>query len=258
MSRHLLFVVLAGHGHVTPTSPLVEELVRRGHRVDYATGSEHAGAVAGAGTSWVALPPLEPFHPPSQVGPGIIVGWLRHFFAALRATYPVLHERCVTHRPDMICYDALNWPARIVAEQLDIPAVRTLPNLASNEAYSLVEQLTAGLGVDHPEMAALAADVGHFSADYGVELDAAATLDVTEALNLVFVPREFQPAGDTFDDRFCFLGPMLGNREQAEPWSPPDPVSPVLFVSLARSSPTAPSSTGPASRPSPTGRGRWR
>jgi MGT family glycosyltransferase len=127
---------------------------------------------------------LKPFTPPSQVGPEIIAGWLRHFFAALRA------------------------------------------------AYSVDELLTAELGADHPEMAALAADIGRFSADYGVELDFAGRMDMTETLNLVFVPREFQPTGDSFDDRFRFLGPMLGNREQAEPWSPPDPVTPVLFISL--------------------------
>ncbi|MGH3899939.1 MAG: hypothetical protein ACRDTA_17210 [Pseudonocardiaceae bacterium] len=55
---------------------------------------------------------------------------------------------------------------------------------------------------------------------------------MAEALNLVFVPREFQPAGDSFDERFHFLGPLLGNREQAQPWSPPDPETRVLFISL--------------------------
>ncbi|MDQ3760475.1 MAG: glycosyl transferase [Actinomycetota bacterium] len=232
MLRHLLFVTLAGHGHVTPTLPLVEELVRRGHRVGYATGAEHAAAVANAGAGWVALPPLEPFTPPPQVGPEAIALWFRHYFAALRATYPVLRERCGSARPDTICYDATNWPARVVAEQLDIPAVRCIPNLAENEAYSLDEQLMAGLSPNHPEMAALADDCAHFSAEYGVDLDIAATMDVTEALNLVFIPREFQPAGDSFDERFCFLGPLLGHRERHEPWSPPDPVAPLLYISL--------------------------
>jgi UDP:flavonoid glycosyltransferase YjiC (YdhE family) len=109
--KHLLFLALAGHGHVNPTLPLVEEFVRRGHRVDYATAAEHSGAVIGAGARWVALPPLEPFRPPPEVGPEIIARWLRHFFIAMRATYPVLHERCVTERPDVVCYDTTNWPA---------------------------------------------------------------------------------------------------------------------------------------------------
>jgi UDP:flavonoid glycosyltransferase YjiC (YdhE family) len=52
MLRRLLFVTLAGYGHVTPTLPLVEELLRRGHRVDYAIGAEHGAAVANAGADW--------------------------------------------------------------------------------------------------------------------------------------------------------------------------------------------------------------
>jgi UDP:flavonoid glycosyltransferase YjiC (YdhE family) len=48
----------------------------------------------------------------------------------------------------------------------------------------------------------------------------------------VFIPREFQPAGDSFDERFCFLSPLLGHREQREPWSPLDPAAPLLYISL--------------------------
>ena len=193
---------------------------------------EHSAAVSGVGARWVALPPLVPYLPPPEVGPEIIAGWLRHFFAALRATYPMLHERCVTERPDVVCYDATNWPARIVAGQLGIPAVRCVPNLASNETYSLGAQVMAGLGADHPAMAELAADCARFAAEHGVGLDVAGTMDVAEALNLVFVPREFQPAGDSFDERFWFLGPLLGNRERAQPWSPSDSRARVLFISL--------------------------
>jgi MGT family glycosyltransferase len=96
----------------------------------------------------------------------------------------------------------------------------------------LEEQLTAGLGADHPAMAGLAADCAAFSAEDGVPLDVRATLDVPEPVNLVSVPREFQPAGHTFDERFHFLGPLLGSRERTESWTPPDPDEPVLFVSL--------------------------
>jgi len=46
MSKHLVFVVTPGHGHVNPTLPLVEELVARGHRVTYVTGARLLPAVA--------------------------------------------------------------------------------------------------------------------------------------------------------------------------------------------------------------------
>ena len=232
MSRRVLFVGLAGHGHVTPTLPLVAEPVRRGPRVDYAFGPDVGDAVTAAGAGWGRLPGLPPFSPPAQVGPEMVALWFRHFFAALAATYPVLLEHCRVHRPDGVVYDATNWPARLVARRLGIPAVRTVPNLAENESYTGVgDALTGGLE-EQPEMAAFAEDVSAFADEHGVDLDVAATMDVTEDLNLVFVPRAFQPAGETFDGRFRFLGPVLGDRENAESWSPPHPELPVLFISL--------------------------
>lgn len=232
VSKSLLFVVLGGHGHVTPTLPLVGELVHRGHDVQYACGPEFADAVAATGARWIPLPGLPPFHPPAHVGPEVVGLWLRHFFAANAATYPPLLAHARAHRPDAVVYDATNWPGGLVADQIGIPAIRTVPNLAANETYSGVDQaLTAGLD-DDPTMTALTGDIAAFAAEHDVAIDFAATMDVTEALNLVFVPRAFQPAGDTFDDRFRFLGPVLGDRPGEPPWTPPDPERPLLYVSL--------------------------
>lgn len=233
MVKHLLCAVLAGHGHVTPTLPLVAELTERGHRVDYACGPEFAEPVAAAGARWVPLPGLPPFTAPAEVGPAAVASWFRHFFAAHAATYPVLLEYCRDQRPDAVVYDATTWPARLAAWERGIPAVRTVPNLAANEAYDEVDQaLTAGLDGE-PETAALADDVARFAVEHDVELDVAATMDVTEALNLVFVPRSFQPQAATFDeDRFRFLGPMLGRRVGGPRWTPPSTDHPLLYVSL--------------------------
>ena len=122
MPLRILVVALAGHGHVTPTLSLVTELVRRGHRVEYATGPEHADDVAAAGAVRVPLPGLPPFRPPANIGPQVAALWFRHFFAALRATHPVLHAHVLDARPDVIVYDETNWPGRVVARQLGVPA----------------------------------------------------------------------------------------------------------------------------------------
>ncbi|AIA01293.1 macrolide family glycosyltransferase [Streptomyces noursei] len=231
MAKHLLFVALLGHGHINPTLPLVEELVRRGHRVDYATSAEHAEAVTRSGAHWVELPPLPPIDRPTEFGPETFGRFMRHLFAGMRTAYPVLREHCATTPVDAICYDAMNWSARVLAEELDLPAVRLIPNFASNETYSLFAQFMTGTDGVHPVTAAIGPDCAEFAAEHGVALDPAHLLDATEKLNLVFIPREFQPAGDSFDERFHFIGPSLGSRAD-EPWSPPDPEAPVLFVSL--------------------------
>ncbi|KIZ16503.1 macrolide family glycosyltransferase [Streptomyces natalensis] len=235
MSKHLLFVALFGHGHVNPTLPLVEELVRRGHRVDYATSAEHADAVTKAGARWVELQCSSELFaaPPREFGPEAIAAWMRLLFAEMSGSvYPVVRDYCAAESPDVICYDGFNWPGRVVAEQLGLPAVRCIPNFASNEEFSLFEAIKKGHGDENPIVSQLAASCAEFSAEHGVVLNPENVLDATEDLNLVFIPRQFQPAGDTFDERFQFIGPSVGNREHAEPWSPADPEAPFLFISL--------------------------
>ncbi|MFI8852101.1 macrolide family glycosyltransferase [Streptomyces sp. 891-h] len=232
--KRLMFVVLAGNGHVNPTLPLVEELVRRGHRVDYATGPEHAEAVTGAGARWVQLPGLKPFTPPSHVGPEVIGAWLRHYFAAMAGTHPVLRDRCAAaDPPDAVCYDTTNWPGRVVAEDFALPAIRLVPHFASNEKFSLHAHLVQFLEPDHPAMRALTADRTHFARTYGVDADRVDPLaEPATDLNLIFVPRRLQPHGDSFDNRHHFAGPSLTARDRAEHWKPRDPHAPLVYISL--------------------------
>ncbi|MGI5507250.1 macrolide family glycosyltransferase [Lentzea sp. CA-135723] len=215
----ILFVTLAGHGHVTPTLAVVAELVARGADVEYATGAEHAEAVTGAGARWVELPALPDFRP---VTANPIDEWFPHYFRAMAATYPVLLDHCVATKPGLICYDSTNWPARLIAHALGIQAVRTVPHTASNAHYSLMDASVA----QH-----IADDLARFVAEYDVDLDIPSTIEAPEACSIVFVPREFQPYEETFDDSFHFVGPVLGDRA-AENWRPHHADLPLLFVSL--------------------------
>ena len=52
------------------------------------------------------------------------------------------------------------------------------------------------------------------------------------SLNICFIPREFQPAGDTFDASFHFVGPCLGRTGNEEAWQPRTKDTPLCFISL--------------------------
>ncbi|WP_253839989.1 nucleotide disphospho-sugar-binding domain-containing protein [Actinokineospora globicatena] len=218
MRGSVLFVTLAGAGHINPTVPVVAELGRRGHRVRYASGEVVAGVER------VPLPPLPLFVPPGGELVDILGAWFLHYFAANSAVYPVLREHIAAERPDVVCYDATNWPARVIAAEFGVPAVRLVPHLASNAHFALER----GLPDDHPAALALARRCASFAGAHGIDLDPSTLYDVVDEVNLVFLPREFQPAGDTFDDRFRFVGPTV--RQSDEPWSPPS--DKVLYVAL--------------------------
>ncbi len=66
MNRPIAFVSLPAHGHVTPTLPLVADLVRRGWRVSYATAETFAPEVGRAGATLVPTAA----RPPRSSGPG--------------------------------------------------------------------------------------------------------------------------------------------------------------------------------------------
>jgi MGT family glycosyltransferase len=48
---------------------------------------------------------------------------------------------------------------------------------------------------------------------------------------IAFFPREFQPEGDTFDERFAFTGPCLTERKFQGTWAPPGD-TPVVLATI--------------------------
>ncbi|GLY46966.1 nucleotide disphospho-sugar-binding domain-containing protein [Lentzea sp. NBRC 102530] len=140
----------------------------------------------------------------------------------MAATYPVLLDHCRAARPDLVVYDSTNWPARLIARALGVQAVRTVPHTASNAHYNLMDANVARHIAD---------DLAEFVAEHDVDLDIPSTIEAPEACSIVFVPREFQPRQETFDDSFHFVGPVLGERADEE-WRPRRDDVPLVFVSL--------------------------
>lgn len=234
----LLFVNMPAHGHVNPTLPVVEELLRRGHRVRYATGADVLDKVRASGAEAWELPLRTP-RPPrfdENFDPEQMVPHFNQMLDDMQAALPLLEEQLAEDPPDAVCADAMALLGRLVAEKLDLPHVALVPNFASNEEFSMREEFpahTTSFDPNHPVFLRLMEQMQEFAAEHGVQMAMPGTAyDQPAPLNLVFLPREFQLRADTFDERFVFVGPCLGSREQREQWEPADPDRPVLFVSL--------------------------
>jgi MGT family glycosyltransferase len=211
---HIGFVALPAAGHVNPTLPLVAELVRRGHRVSYAAGADHAEAITAAGAT--ALPART-----SSVRPtGSLHQMLLAGVEICRTVVPALEELLQADRPGLFCYDVLTPYGPLLAHRLGVPTVVTVPTHASNDSFDLMTLL---IPADYDPTEYLAARA-KLAADLGVPLD-----PPTPRRQIVFLPRRFQIAGDTFDDSYVFVGPTLDQPH--EDWRPPAGRR-VLFVSL--------------------------
>ncbi|MFE4544579.1 macrolide family glycosyltransferase [Arthrobacter sp. NPDC056727] len=250
---HFAFICLPATGHVNPTLPVAAELVRRGHRVTYATSAKYAAAVESAGALFfengedlsAQFPRLssaadaqdDAGRPPragmlAGLGAGMMSGLLERLLDRARDDFPALVSRLAADRPHALCYDAMTLAGKMAAMKLSLPDIALLPTYATNDHFSMRELMPARPPADMLAGWKRARQlIEDFAREQGLP-NFAFMEGPPASLNICFIPREFQPAGDTFDERFHFVGPSLGQRANGEPWQPRRTDRPLLFISL--------------------------
>ncbi|CAL9597817.1 Oleandomycin glycosyltransferase [Actinosynnema sp. ALI-1.44] len=221
---HIAFLNIPGHGHITPTLPVVTELVARGHRVTYAVPAGFTDPVEHAGARPVLYPTTLPTSDeewPTDMAPA-----MRLFLAEAVALLPVLEQRYAADRPDLVVYDIGAWPARILARRWGVPAVQFSPTFV---AYDGWEEDMGDL-YDTPEMEAVFAEIQEWLTAEGEPTDARTFVGHPDRA-VVSIPRSFQLNGDSVPDKYTFVGPCIGDRSFQGSWERPDD-RPVLLVSL--------------------------
>ncbi|MEU5765655.1 macrolide family glycosyltransferase [Streptomyces asoensis] len=211
------------HGHVNPTLGVVEELVRRGHRVSYAVTEDFVHQVKAAGAEPVLYPdPGDGSEAPEDMGEG----FERVVDVAL-ASLPVLARAYGTDRPDLVLCDIYAFAGLLLAARWQVPAVVASP---THLAYDgIVPEFFGVPGLPQlPGFGRLAAAF----AEQGV--DSTRIHDLVRPEHAVaFFPRSFQRRADTVAaQRVAYAGPALGDRSYQGSWRPPRPDVPVLLVSL--------------------------
>lgn len=231
---HFGFVASAAFGHVNPTLPLVEELVSRGHQVSYATGPEQLPAVVRAGAIPLEMDwqvELGSFAGTVFTTDGV-VGMINTSVLETIAHFPPLLDSLDKAGVEALCIDTIEPAGRCVAHKLGLPEALTVPHVATNEHFTLEEFMFPR---DFDPTDPKTGEIGRITEAFLTEHDLPAKLLLpgakTAPLHLVFVPRWFQPRGDTFDDTFAFLGPALPRQAGTQAWQPPADGSPVLLVS---------------------------
>ncbi|WP_326836549.1 macrolide family glycosyltransferase [Amycolatopsis rhabdoformis] len=229
MGKHLFFVAAPAAGHVNPVLPLVRELVRRGHRVTFACGPAHAGAIEDAGAEAVVLPwTLDPTALSRETfSTTSFVELLDGLLATAAPRLDELVERAAG--AELVCFDATVAPvAAAVAQRLGVPAVALIASMAVNEHLPLAELLPPDFRPDNEALVRYATRLHEFSADQGFAQPLVPMAAPPVPLTVVFVPPAFQLATETFDETYRFVGPTVG----AGDWEPPSGDRPVLLVSL--------------------------
>lgn len=120
---HIAVFNVPMHGHVNPTLGVVEELVRRGHRVTYAVTEEFVHQVKAAGAEPVLYPDSgDGSEAPEEMGEG----FARVVDTAL-ASLPALTRAFDRDRPDLVLCDVYAFAGLLLAASRQTPVVVASP-----------------------------------------------------------------------------------------------------------------------------------
>jgi MGT family glycosyltransferase len=245
--KKYIFVNIPGYGHVNPTLPVVQELVARGERVIYYLTEEFRVAVEATGATFrpykssmgqMKAPSNFSFSDMTRNSSNIMP--LRMVDEA-SSVLPQIIEDVRAEEPDCVVYDMMSLAGKILARSLHLPAILLRPSYATNEHFNMGQFMARGGGSGGPgnffaeRMQQLNEQLAVLCQKFGVEpFSMREMFSGSEPLVIVFIPREFQPRGETFDERrVVFVGPSLSPRPDTTDF-PLEKLTgkTVLFISL--------------------------
>jgi MGT family glycosyltransferase len=248
---HLAVFTFPAYAHIAPALPTLTELVRRGHRITCFVTKQFADDVRAAGADPVLY---ESSFPWDEGAPTSGVQNVLAFFEEGLAPLPTALAHLRDDRPDLIAHDlAASESARLLGLNWDVPTVQLCPTFADSPGFSMTDRQGQEATDEHavepidPQDPAITEFVERRTrllAETGLEILSCDDGPGPEhGDNLVFLPKEFQVASETFDDsRFAFVGPGTGPSGEGprypapEPsWTPPGNGRNVVLLSLGSS-----------------------
>ena len=231
---HISYVSVGATGHVLASLPLVTELVKRGIRVTYFTSENFRAMVE---TTGAAFSPVDTVltdqgkadkDVAKNMDAELPLRFLSEGAAAVEQILAVMRQ----DMPHAVISDTLAISGRLAASALKLPLIQMYTSYASNDFFDVSASLPKVPDTD-PARVAASKLADELSAKYGVE-----HLGMREifggskcGLNIVTVQKDFQPAGDTFDDTFVFAGAQIAKRIGSA-WTPPQNDLPLVYSSL--------------------------
>ena len=219
MSNVLVFVI-PGQGHVNPTLPVVRGLVEQGEQVNYYVTEELRAAVESIGATFERYE-TKIFRAQSFFGTDASVPLPFRMIEESQHVLPQVLERARAAHADYVIYDGLCMWGSMVAEALRVPAISFRPSyvfttkMGRRIALNGNGLLARGWALLRTAQAFRTANtqLAKLRSQYGLPaLSMQAALARAEPLNIVTMPRSFQPGGEGFDGRYQFVGPCLDAR----------------------------------------------
>lgn len=224
---HVLFLMLSAQGHVNPSLAITRALVGQGARVTHVLPPSFERAVTDAGATFRLLPDSLDIGGhllgAGQVDLGRMLPSLLKFMGSRQRSVRALAPVIAADPPDLIVYDSMCAWGGALASHSGVRAATLSTTFALRPGTPTVQRIASSLPMFVPK-------------------SMLKVLMSEEALNLVTVPRAFQPDAAAFDARYAFVGPCLAPRGDAGDFPLEQLQDGLLYISLG----TTPLNDNPA------------
>ncbi len=226
---------------MTPNLAVIAELVRRGWRVRAVVGDRYATAISDVGAEPLGFdPPLGAVPSLAGMTEEIWAETSKDVFLDVIKASAAIGKIVSADPPAVIAFDSALWtPARVVSAQAGVPAVQLVPTVIDREPFT-----TGSFRMGEPDEQAERERLSMFTDVLIKLLDQHGLPGASEEAftarpgerTIAFVPRDFQPGVERYDERYTFAGPCLPVTDGAPAWTPPGDGRPVLLFSLGTTS----------------------
>jgi MGT family glycosyltransferase len=237
---HIAIVMPGAHGHINPTIAVARELVQKGARVSYLFTPmptlEAKFIMAELQATGATVYPYPSHFQFKRDGETPRESWAAFPRRILEDSIDIaqrIESTLLQLRPDLIVHDFLCLAGRIAGHALQLPTLTFFPTYPMNEHFPQSHIVPVDPRIDHPDRVAFRKLVQEVTARWGLPAFTDDNMFVpSQILNIAFMPREFHPAGHTFDSRFVFVGPSLQPRISVGAAPSAERSQPLCYVSL--------------------------
>jgi MGT family glycosyltransferase len=217
-----IFFNVPAHGHINPTLPIVNELVKRGETIIYYSTEEFREKIEKTGAKY------KPYSFSLPQGPTSGGNFVKLAGMLLKATEEVMSEEMgyiKKLQPDYIIHDSMASWGKHMAKYLGIKAVNmTSTFVFSGETTDKVDKfrnkiLKMALEAGIDQIFDIVSIKRRLKVEYGADSKIMDLFRNQEDLNIVFSSLQFQPDGAKLGDKFLFVGPSIYDRKDAPDFS---------------------------------------
>ncbi|GCE31424.1 putative UDP-glucosyltransferase YjiC [Dictyobacter alpinus] len=246
MSTYLCFNI-PQHGNVNPTLAIVQGLITRGEQATYYLTPEFRDPIEATGALFRSYTSSLDFNAMiaamgSQSSTERYLTLSENILQECRALLPHILNDLQGLRPDGIIYGQAALWGRLLAQIMHVPAISVRSSYAINQYFQLFAPSPPTLEPEKAEQNRQRRDsindqLNSLCREYHITpFDFTDIFSYAEPLTLVTMPRTFQYAGNSFDNRFKFVGPCILPRKDNTHF-PLEHLGnhPLLYISLGTS-----------------------